>query len=590
VIELRVAGEFEHFAKSEIEQSIPDRFAQQAERYPDRTAVVAGEIRLSYVELNASANRVAQALLARGTQAGEAVALMFEQGAGLVSAILGVLKAGGVYVPLDPEYPRRTSMMLKDAGARTILADRVNLKLAEELAGGAQHAVCVRDDAEGPVGVPGVKVEAGAPAYIYYTSGSTGKPKGVVDSHRNVLHNVMRYTNGLKICSGDRLTLLQTASFSGAVSSLFSALLNGGTLYPLNPRRQSAAEFAEWVVANRLTMWHSVPSVFRQLCLDGRPLPSLRVIRLEGDQASPNDIGMFQRMFERGCVLVNGLGTTETGIARQFFVDQDTKLRDGVVPIGYPVEDMEVLLEGGGEVGEIAVKSRYLATGYWLQPELTRERFRQCENDPKMRIYRTGDLGRFQEDGCLEFLGRSGSRVKVRGQWVQPAEVESALCQLPEVSQAAVVVRKDAQAEKRLVGYVVPSGGAAPSVGALRGALEETLPGHLIPSVFVVLESLPLNENGKVDRRKLPQPERARPRLTSDFAAPGTEAEKTLAGIWAEVLGLDEVGIDDNFFELGGDSMYAQQVVARIRIDGLSLNVFLEALTVRELARSVARL
>jgi len=350
----------------------------------------------------------------------------------LSASILGVLKAGGIYIPLETSHaPPLVAAVAQEARNGLILADESGSALGREAASGVP---LLRVDellaAAGPDERPGIASAPDAPAYVYYTSGSTGRPKGVVDSHRNVLHNVMRYTNSLGIDHDDRLTLLQSPSFSGAVSSLFGALLNGAAIFPYDLRRQGAAALGAWLVGERITIYHSVPALFRLAAGGADAFPDLRLIRLEGDQMSRHDWLVFRERFSEGCVLVNGLGATECGLVRQFFIDHEMPLVDGVVPIGYPVEDMSVqVLDqvgrplGVGEAGEIAVRSRYLALGYYERPDLTASAFEPDPSDPGARIYRTGDLGRLRLDGCLDHLGRRDARIKLYGRWVDLAAV-----------------------------------------------------------------------------------------------------------------------------------------------------------------------
>jgi acyl-coenzyme A synthetase/AMP-(fatty) acid ligase len=285
-----------------------------------------------------------------------------------------------------------------------------------------------------PAPAPRVEIPAEATAYIYYTSGSTGEPKGVFDTHRNVLHNVMRYTNSLGIGADDRLTLLQGPAFSGAVSSMLGALLNGAALYPFDVPQEGADRIGPWLAEHELTMYHSVPALFRRVAAAGRPLPALRVVRLEGDLAVPRDLELFQARCGPGTTLVNGLGATECGLVRQYVVDHRAALPRSAVPVGYPVEDMDVLLvdpEGrrvaAGEVGEIAVQSHYVASGYWDRPDLTEAAFRAPATPGGPRLYRTGDMGRMAADGCLDHLGRRDQQVKIRGERVDVESIQAAL-------------------------------------------------------------------------------------------------------------------------------------------------------------------
>lgn len=557
-----------------IDVPIHERFEALAGSHPHRLAAMAGGQSLTYSELNQRANRVAHAILSRPDARRETVAILAGQGLAVLACILGCLKASRIYIPLEPHL----TPLLESIQPGLVLSDRPQPSRA--------FPVLLLDAAaleRFPATNPGLGASAGRLACIYYTSGTTGEAKGVADTHRNVMHNIARYTNSLRIGPGDRLSLLQTPAFSGAVSSMFCALLNGAAVFPFNPRQVPPPALARWVRDSQLTMWHSVPSLFRQLCAAGGEFPSVRVIRLEGDGAAVKDAALFRRHFSRNCVLVNGLGLTEAGICRQYFVTHETALTGNLLPVGYPVPDMEieVLADNGrpvpsGETGEIVIRSRFLAQGYWERPDLTVRAFQDCGGGA--RIYRTGDLGRMRPDGCLEHLGRRDSRVKVRGQWVDLAGVEALLQQLSGVAECALRLDTRAGAEPRLVAWIVAPAGRRPTIKAIRAFLQGRVEPHQIPAAFVFLEHLPLTANGKVDRHALPLPGRGRPALDTVFIPPRTVAEQRLAAAWREALHLDAVGIDDDFFELGGDSLSAARL-------GLDFARLVEQPTIRRLAR-----
>jgi len=565
---------FVPFGPSEVEGSIPGRFEAQAASWPHRPALRVDGATVSYRELNEQSNRLAHSLLELCGNAPEAVALLLPQGVDLIVAIMGVLKAGNYYLGLDSGFPPALLQgTVTDAGARIILTTSDQEAKAKAIAPEGV-AVLVLDGPESIRGDrvnPGIEVSPDHLAYVFYTSGSTGRPKGVVDCHRNVLHNVLRYTNTLRIGPADRMTLFQSASFSGSVSSLFGALLNGACSLPLDLRQTSPTQVARWLAEERITIYHSVPAIFRSTMTECGALPDLRIVRLEGDQSSKADLRHFASRADPDAMLVNGLGTTETGLVRQFFVSPSDEVPGSVVPVGYPVQDMEVFVVDeqhkpvpAGEVGEIAVRSRYLAVGYWRNPDLTRSRFLPDPSDPKVRTYLTGDLGRMRPDGCLEHLGRTGRRTKVHGHTVELAEIELALLDLPEIGEAAVILEESDEAGPRLVAYYVPDLFPGPTVTVLREALSHRLPAVMIPAVFKELPVLPLTTNGKLDRGMLPAVGQERPNLATPYARPRNLLEGQIAGIWEELLSVCPVGVRDDFLELGGDSLAAMTMLTRI--------------------------
>ena len=569
-------GSFIEFALEDVEQSIPARFERQVDHYPDRRAVKAGTHDLTYVELNHAVNRIARAILARGDASDEPVALLLDHGPTLIAAILGVLKAGRIYLPLDPSYPAaRTAYILEDAGAALIVTNERHLTLATKFsAAGLPLLNLDRLEPTLPDDNPDLRVAPDAPAYILYTSGSTGRPKGVVQNHRNILWDIREYTNTLHISRDDRMTLLYSCSVNGSVRGIFGALLNGASLYPLDIKEQGLNRLADLLIHEEITFYHSVPSVFRQFVatLTGAErFPRLRIIRFGGERVLTRDVESYRKHFPDECLLYTGMGATETGHVRHHFHDKRTPIAGSVVPTGYAVEGKVVLLldEGGREVldgnaGEIAVRSRYLALGYWRKPDLTRAAFLSDPAGGPERIFRTGDLGRLHPDGCLEHLGRKDFQIKVGGYRIEVGEIETALLGLPGVREAVVVAREEVPGEQRLVAYVVREPALAPTAAELRAFMLERLPTYMVPAAFVWLDALPLLPNGKLDRRALPAPDWVTPARDRAFVAPRTSIEEAVAAIWAQVLGV-AVGVDDHFLELGGTSLRATQVMARLR-------------------------
>ncbi len=587
----RPEREFIPFNKTEIEQSIPLRFAAQLRRHAGRFAVKTQSQALTYAEVDSAADRVAAALLVARGAGQESIGLLFEQGASLVVALLATLKAGKICVPLDPTIPpARARAVLEDAEARLVLTDRRTLIRAHELTEGVCPLLDLEAAEPGPArAAPAVPLSADSLACIVYTSGSSGQPKGVVHSHRTLLQQVMVYTNDKHIAADDRLAFF--ASPGGIFTTWFTltALLNGAGLFPLDLRRERADELVDWVAREEITVLAGGHVIVRGLAdtleREEPRLPKLRLVSFGGEAVYRTDAEACLRSFPHAIVSV-GLGTTETGSLTRYFLDKNTPIAGHVVPVGYPSEDKEVLVlgEDGRDVGvdtvgEIAVRSRYLSPGYWRRPDLTQAAFRSDPAGGPERIYLTGDLG------------RKNFQVKIRGYRVEVAEVEGTLLGLSAIKEAVVVAREDRPGDLRLVAYLVPATRPAPTASALRRALAATLPEYMIPSTFVMLDTLPRTPGGKVDRLALPAPSRARPDLDTPMVAPRTPAEATLCAIWGEVLELDEVGIHDHFLEVGGHSLAASHVIARVIETfhvALPIRTLFEAPTVAELTAAIA--
>jgi acyl-coenzyme A synthetase/AMP-(fatty) acid ligase/acyl carrier protein len=427
----------------------------------------------------------------------------------------------------------------------------------------------------------GLSIAPDTLANVVYTSGSTGQPKGVVHSHRSLLHTAMRGKR-LHIGADDRMTAVGSAG-----QDILGGLLCGAGCFPFTLKEEGLANLADWLIQHDITIYRSVATVFRHFVGTlhrGEKFPHLRLINLVGEQVYKRDVELFKEHFSPHCVLVNGLGTSETGTVRQYIIDKATAVTDTIVPVGYALQDMEVLLldDDGNEVGfnrpgEIAVKSRYLSPGYWRKPDLIQAKFLPDPTNANARVYCTGDLGLMRPDGCLVHLGRKDLQVKIRGNRIEVAEVEAALLNLDMINEAVVVAREVWLGDRRLVAYLVPAREHAPTASTLRCALADVLPEHMLPSAFVMLETLPLTPTGKVDRRALPAPARGQPGPEPPFVAPRTPIEQSLAQIWTEALGLEQVGIHDDFLDLGGDSLLAMEVVSCVQ-DTFHVDIPLQSL------------
>lgn len=560
------SGQFIPFDSAATEGSIGCRFEAQVALYGGHTAIRDETGSVTYDELNRRANRLARALAAQ-PDPGAPVGLLIESVIAMVSAMLGALKAGRIFVPLDPSDPvERTRHILADSGASCLVSETLHARLAASLR--PPSATCL-DVADLDSGFSDANFDLELPpdtgAYIIYTSGSTGLPKGVLHTHRTLLHNVRNYTDQLRVCAADRMGSIHSFAFSSSMVEIFPALLNGASLHRWNFRAFGFRGLAEWFQSEGITLFIWIPTPFRQFAQTVRqdaPIASLRVLMLGSEAVSVKDLRECRRLFGDGCLFVNRLGATETGNYRLFFADARSRLEGQGIPAGYAAPDTELLLldERGavlppvpGQPGVIAVHSPALSPGYWNKPELTAKVFVLDPRGGSRRFYVTGDLGSLDADGCLHFHGRNDFQVKIRGFRVELTAIEGALLRDPRLSQAVVAARGDSGETQRLVAYlVVAPGASAPSVAELRAMLALGLPDYMVPWTYVFLDRIPTTPSGKVDRKSLPPP----PDDTREPVAL-TPSEAKLAAIWERVLKRGAVGPHDNFFELGGDSLTA---------------------------------
>jgi amino acid adenylation domain-containing protein len=597
-IEIRPIYPYTAFADQEIEQSIPERFEKQVHLYGERLAIKTAEDSLTYNELNTTANRLARKILARRGRHIEAVALMLEHGAGVLAAMLGVLKTGKFYLVLDPSYPReRLAHMLADSGAGLIVTDAKNLPLVATLSNEVKD-VSNFDALEGALSDEnlGLNLSPDALAMLIYTSGSTGPPKGVMHSHKNVLVDVRNFTNAFCISSHDRWLLYTSMSFAHSVRTIYGAFLNGSAIFPYDLKKKGFGKLADWLLSNKITLMRSLPTTFRNFMATlpaEMTFPNIRILTVGGEPATRADVDLFNQHFCHPSVLVHPLGPTECLTVCWNFIPHGTRVQDKPA-IGYPLQDKTVLLldESGaevpaGEIGEICVKSRYIALGYWRDPERTKAAFLPDPHDSTARIYRTGDLGVLAKDGCLTHMGRRDFQMKIRGYRVDPSEIEGALRTIDGVSDAVVVGRENAIGGKQLIAYYVPTGTAPITVTKIRNDLARVIPDFMIPDAFVRIDAIPHTPNGKIDRISLPPPSRERPMLDVAFVPPASTTENEIAQIWCGVLNLDCVGVHDNLLDLGAHSLNMTQIINRLRDEfevQLPLSALFEAPTIASLA------
>ncbi|MDJ0840406.1 MAG: non-ribosomal peptide synthase/polyketide synthase, partial [Acidobacteriota bacterium] len=575
--------------------SVPARFREIAARYGDSPAVADQQRRWTYSRLEEEVNRVAHAV-AQG-KGNERIALLFPQNASAVAAMLGVLSAGSIYVPLDPYYPQdRIAYILEDAEVSLILTDRQHLARARDLAGGNLPVAVIEDLPDAPAASE-IHIEPAQTAYLLYTSGSTGVPKGVVQTHRGMSCHARNYINNLKLGPHDQVSLLPTYSFDAAVMDIYGALLSGACLHVYDLKTEGFDGLAAWLDERQISVLHGTPTVYRHLIAnlpEGHVFHKNRLVVLGGEEAVRADFESWRRHFPDDGLLVNGLGPTESTVALQQFFDKSTTFEGSSLPIGFPAEGIEVLLlnEAGEEVadfaeGEIVLRGAHLASGYWRKPELTEAAFIP---DGKLHRYHTGDRARRREDGSLVFAGRKDQQVKIRGHRIEPAEIEARLLRHEAVREAVVLPRPDRAGNLALVAYVVPTRGQQPAIADLYAFLKASLPAYMVPAAFVLLESLPQTAHGKLDRRALPEPDPSQTPAANDWVAPRNEMETLVADIWSQILELERVGATSNFFELGGHSLMATKVVSRLReTTGLTLSLrdFFETPTVEGLAEKL---
>ncbi|MCG0286192.1 non-ribosomal peptide synthetase [Streptomyces sp. PSAA01] len=585
----RVLQEWNHTSAEVPWVPVPELFELQVALTPDAIAVVYEETKLTYAELNARANRLARLLTARGVGPERTVALVMPRSVELMVALLGVVKTGAAYIPVDPDYPAgriaqilgdaRPELALATAGTRELLPDAVEVILLDEHS--SILAVGPAEDLSDHERIGPLLPQH--PFFIVFTSGSTGRPKGVVFTAGGMA-NLMAWHPGTGTGQGVVTANFTTISFDVATQEILAAFLSGRSLVvPRDDVRRDPVALVRWLDRLQVNEIY-VPNLVLDAIADaavaeGLPLPQLRLIAQGGEALALHGPlrGFLGQLPER--VLRNHYGPSESHVVTTHVLEGDVTGWPASPPIGRPVINSRMyVLDDAlqpvpiGVVGELYLAGNQLSRGYLKRPALTAERFvAHPLGAPGERMYRTGDRVRWNADGTLEYRGRADHQVKLRGIRIEPGEIEATLHQHASVARAAVVVRPDSQDKKRLVAYVVPEAGETSDADELRGFLRRVLPHYMIPSAFVLLDALPLNPNGKLDRHALPAPD---PSVAAAERAPRTPREEVLCRLFAETLGIGEVGVDDSFFERGGHSLLAMRLLSRIRtVMGLEVGV-----------------
>ncbi|BDI19846.1 hypothetical protein ANSO36C_56480 [Nostoc cf. commune SO-36] len=582
------------------DKCIHQLFEEQVEHTPDAVAVVFEEKQLTYAQLNSRANQLAHYLRSLGVKDNTLVGICVERSLEMVVGLLGILKAGGAYVPLDPEYPtERLHFILQDAQVSLLLTQQ---QLIEKLPPNQPNLVCLDTDAQ-VISLSSQEnlITANKAlnlAYVIYTSGSTGQPKGVLVTHDALLNLVFWHNKAFEITALDKATQVASTAFDAAVWELWPYLTAGASIYLVKPGIiASPIDLQDWLQRQNITIsFLPTPVAEQLLSLEWRENTALRTLLTGGDKLHryPSSLLPFQ--------VVNNYGPTENTVVTTSGIVVDDGVVDNISPsIGRPIANTQIYildeylqLVPVGVPGELHIGGASLAQGYLNRSELTQEKFipNPFEEVEGSKLYKTGDLGRYLPDGNIEYLGRIDNQVKIRGFRIELGEIEALLNQNSDVQASCVIAREDIPTEKRLVAYVAPYQHCTLAISELRHYLKAKLPPYMMPQAFVILESMPLTPNGKVDRRALPAPD-LHHQLKDKYVAPRTPVEELLAQIWATVLKIEQVGIYDNFFELGGHSLLATQLISRIRSNfqvELPLRELFATATVAELAQSIQEL
>lgn len=578
------------------ESVIPEVFEKQAALHSGKVAIVGRNGQLTYSELDRAANQVAHATLQVVPGTGGIVAILMHHDAPLIATVLGVLKAAKTVIVLNTNHPvTRLSAIRLHAKVRTVIVDASYRGLALEAGFDAEDVLLFEATSTQPETKPiCAPASPWDTAFLIFTSGSSGIPKGVIQPHRTVLHNVLRFSHGFGYQPADRVLLLGSLSWGQGISTTFVTLLNGATLYPYTLHELGFVDLASWITIHAITVYISSASVFRHFTStldEGTRFPSVRLVRLASETVMRGDVESFRHHFLEPCIFANTYSATETGNITQYLIDSHTPLPEGVLPAGKPALGMRVLLlDDHGEpvlneqLGHVVVETEFAAAGYWNDPSLTAAHFQSAANGTDVCRVFTGDLGRWTSDGMLMVVGKNDHHLKVRGNKIQCAEVEAILSAYPAITAAAVGTRDGNENDPKLVAYLVATNEETLSPQALRHWLAQKLPDYAIPSHFMVVQSLPLNTNGKLDRLQLDALEGAELSSAAEFVEPRSEVEKEIVAVW-EALLRRKIGVHDNFFDAGGHSLLAAQALARIPgASGLTMREFFAAPTPAQLA------
>lgn len=565
-------------------QCIHQLFEEQVAKNPDAVAVIYEQESLTYQQLNQKANQLAHYLQSLGIKTEELVGVCIERSPLIIIGILGILKAGAAYLPLDPSHPpNRLIYMVEDSGVSVVLtqeklANTLQLENLQKVYLDQDWPIISQQSSDPPVS----ETQAKNLAYVIYTSGSTGQPKGVLIEHQSLINFTKSAIEKYEITAQDTVLQFASINFDAAAEEIYPCLSSGGTLVlRTEEMMKSVSAFIQESQKKEVTVW-DLPTAYWHLLVSEitqenlQLPPSLRLVILGGERVLPERVKMWQKYVGQYPQLVNSYGPTESTVVSTLHYLEEIPINQPEIPIGKPIDNVQVYILDQylqpmpiGVPGELHIGGAGLARGYLNRPELTVEKFIDNPFKAGEKLYKTGDIVRYLADGNIDFMGRIDHQVKIRGFRIELGEVEAVLFQHPQVKDGIVIAREDQLGIKRLYAYVVPKDKQL-TQPELRIFLQEKLPNYMIPAFLIFLDAFPLNQNGKIDRSVLPIPEIDVNEL-ENYLLPSTEKETILAQIWQEVLGRNQISINDNFFELGGDSIIAIQIVAKANQAGLKI-------------------
>ncbi len=550
---------------STAEQSIHGRFDDIVAMIPEHPALSDGIHSLTYLQLQKASNKLAHAILGILGPGKGNIGIFCENNVFQVIAILGILRSGRSYVALDTSFPdERNKAILNDSQSRMIVCTE---DLRERLSGYSEDRFIISADQPGeeiPECKPQIRTDPGDNAITLYTSGSTGRPKGVLQSHRNMVHFIRRMSDLYPIYPSDKTAYYLSFGFSAHALPLLGALLNGSELKTYSFRKGNFHAFSEWLRTEKISFGMMIPSFLRHfLAVQEKKThyPDLRLLLFGGETLYRSDVEKARAIFRKQTFMVNIYASTEAYLMRSFPLAHDTTIKSNIVPIGYPVEGMEISLQDahgkqvrGQEQGEIILKSEYLTEGYHRQPELQKKDFSTDPVNPALRIFSTADMGYFLDDNCLVHTGRKDSVVKLRGYRIDFGEIINLLLQSNDVREAVCVLRENPGGREELIAYIVPAGAENPDMEYIRALLVRVLPDFMIPSYIIPIGEIPKNSVGKTDPTALPDPEWEYI-AEQQKEAPANQFEEKLCRIFEKVLKKSTIGVNEDFLKLGADSL-----------------------------------